>query len=262
MIVIFTFICSFAILFGTILLIYMYKEAFGNHVIETELAFTNFPLSFDGMRIFFISDIHFRIIDERIIERVSGKVDLVIVGGDIMEKNVPFSNVEKNISLLQRLGPVHFVWGNNDYEGDFRKLDATLLEKGVQILDNTAITYENGGEKVILLGVDDVGCDRDQLDLALHDSDEGFRLLISHNPSIVEKVSIEHNISLVLSGHTHGGQIRIFGFSLGERGGLKRHNNTLLFISNGYGTTSLPLRLGAPAETHLITLRTSKNDCV
>ncbi|WP_407928606.1 metallophosphoesterase [Alkalihalobacterium elongatum] len=248
---------SIAILLGTCLLFFMYKEAFRNHVSEIELKFPNFPQSFDGMRIFFISDLHFRIIDTEIISQVKGKVDLVIIGGDMLERKVPFSNIEKNLELLRTLGPIHFVWGNNDYEGDFRRLDATLLEKGVQILDNTAITYENNEEKVVLLGVDDVGCERDRLDLALQDSDEGFRILISHNPSIVEQIQDENNISLVLSGHTHGGQIRVFGYGISEIGGLKKRNNTTLFISNGYGTTGLTLRLGARAETHLITLRSN-----
>ncbi|MFV8828411.1 metallophosphoesterase [Alkalihalobacterium sp. APHAB7] len=251
----FIFIGSIVLVLGTILMLFMYREAFRNQVSEIELEFPNFPQSFDGMRIFFISDIHFRLIDEELVRQVKGKVDLVIIGGDLLEKKVPFSNVEKNITLLQSLGPIHFVWGNNDYEGDFRRLDATLLEKGVQIIDNTAVTYENDGEKVIFLGVDDVGCQRDRLDLALQDSEEGFRILISHNPSIIEQLKDEHQISLVLSGHTHGGQIRFFGFGIAEIGGLKKRNNTTLFISNGYGTTGLPLRLGARAETHLITLR-------
>ncbi|OLO42896.1 metallophosphoesterase [Alkalihalophilus pseudofirmus] len=253
-------ISSIAILFGVFLLIHMYKEAYGNHVIEADITFPDFPRSFDGMRIFFISDLHFRVVDETIIQQVLGKVDIVIVGGDIMEKKVSFSNVEKNITQLQQLGPVYFVWGNNDYEGDFRRLDAVLLEKGVQILDNTAITYENGGEKLILLGVDDVGCERDRLELAIQDSEQGFRILISHNPSIVEKLSEEHNISFVLSGHTHGGQIRLFGFGIAERGGLKKCKQTLHLISNGYGTTRFPLRLGAQAETHLITLRSFSDE--
>ena len=56
----------------------------------------------------------------------------------------------------------------------------------------------------------------------------------------------------MLSGHTHGGQIHLFGFRPYERGRLKRENDLTILISNGYGTTGVPLRLGAKAETHLI----------
>ncbi|MEW8985915.1 MAG: metallophosphoesterase, partial [Bacillus sp. (in: firmicutes)] len=82
----------------------------------------------------------------------------------------------------------------------------------------------------------------------------GIRLLISHNPKIIESIRDDHQIDLVLSGHTHGGQIRFLGFGLYEKGGMKKFGKTLLFVSNGYGTTALPLRLGAKAQTHLFSL--------
>ena len=61
-------------------------------------------------------------------------------------------------------------------------------------------------------------------------------------------------LSLLLSGHTHGGQIHLFGFSPYEKGRLKKENDLTVLISNGYGTTGVPLRLGAKAETHLISI--------
>ena len=67
---------------------------------------------------FFISDIHRRIVSESIIEEVSGKVDVVIIGGDLLEKGVPMERVKENIKKLKKLGPILFVWGNNDYEVD------------------------------------------------------------------------------------------------------------------------------------------------
>ncbi|MFC0297998.1 hypothetical protein [Geobacillus jurassicus] len=68
----------------------------------------------------------------------------------------------------------------------------------------------------------------------------------------------EHHISLLLSGHTHGGQIRLFSFGLYEKRGLKWRGRTALFTSNGYGTIGALLRLGAPAEAHLITIASEK----
>ncbi|PFN78802.1 metallophosphoesterase [Bacillus sp. AFS076308] len=242
---------------GILLLLFMVREAFLNKVVEQELTFPDFPASFGKVSIFFISDIHRRVISDVIIQNVKGKADFVIIGGDLTEKGVPFPQVKENLVKLKQIGPVYFVWGNNDYEVDFRKLDATLLDIGVKVLDNTAVTFEsNRGEKLSLLGVDDCSQERDRLDFALMDAEESsFKILASHIPTITEKIRPEHNIRLVLSGHTHGGQIHILGYSPFEKGKIKKLENTILLISNGYGTTTLPLRLGAPAETHLITLK-------
>jgi uncharacterized protein len=239
------------------LLIYMIKEGFLNQVIQNEIRFPDFPDTFGDVTIFFISDIHRRKISRRLMTKINKKVDMVIIGGDLTEKGVPFNQVKNNIELLKELGPVYFVWGNNDYEVDYHELDAFLLSNGVKILDNTAVKFESSaGETLVLLGVDDLNEKRDRLDYALSDAgEEGFRILVSHDPRITSKITIEQNIRLVLAGHTHGGQIRIFGYSPYEKGGIKKLPQTILLTSNGYGTTAIPMRLGARAETHLITLK-------
>lgn len=242
---------------GGCLLIYMLRQAFLNNVMEHELSFSDFPKSFGSISIFFISDIHRRIIADKVINSVKGKADMVVIGGDLTEKGVPLERVRANLIKLKEIGPVYFVWGNNDYEVDYHDLDAILMELGIKVLANTAVTFEsNQGEKFCLLGVDDLNQKRDRLDLALLDAEgNGFKILASHYPDITDKILSEHEIRLVLSGHTHGGQIHILGYSPHERGKIKRLEHTILLISNGYGTTTLPLRLGAPAECHLITLK-------
>ncbi|OEH93486.1 metallophosphoesterase [Bacillus solimangrovi] len=246
----------FNISFGIVY--YMWKQADKWKLETSTLTYEDFPEGFDEIKLFFISDIHKRSIPDEMIEFVKGKADLVLLGGDLMERGVPFDRVRKNIQQLKRIGPVYFVWGNNDYEVDYHQLDALLLDEGVIILDNTAVTFESKiGEKLILLGVDCPTNKRDNLPLALKDSEEGFKILMSHDPSIVDKIHIEDNIRLTVAGHTHGGQIRIGPFGLYEKGGIKELNETVLFVSNGYGTSALPLRLGAPAQVHLITITSS-----
>lgn len=249
--------CIAFILGGCLLLYRMIWEAFLNKVSRQELFFSDFPDSFGQVSIFFISDIHRRKISDKVIADVIGKTDIVIIGGDLTEKGVPMKRVKENIEKLKKLGPVYFVWGNNDYEVDYRKLDVILLESGVKILYNTSVTFESEmGEKICLLGVDDLHQNLDRIDFALIDAEkDSFKILASHYPDIVEKVANNHGIRLVLSGHTHGGQIHILGYSPYERGKLKVLKNTTLLISNGYGTTKLPLRLSAPAECHLIILK-------
>ena len=124
-------------LLGIGFLLYMFKEAHADRVLFQELAFSHFPKSFGDVKIFFISDIHKRKITNKLIDQVKGKVDLVIIGGDLLEKAVPLERVEENIKKLTEIGIVYFVWGNNDYEADQRILDALLLKYGVKILDNT-----------------------------------------------------------------------------------------------------------------------------
>jgi uncharacterized protein len=242
------------------LILYMIKEAFQNRVVQNVLDFPDFPDSFGEVNIFFISDIHRRKITDHLIKKINKKVDLVIIGGDLTEKGVPFSRVEQNLKALKKLGPVYFVWGNNDYEVDYHELDALLLSQGVKILDNTAAMFESyEGEKLLILGIDDLNVKRDKLENALLDAgDEGFKILVSHDPRVTSKISKSHNIQLVLAGHTHGGQINFFGLSPYEKGKVKKLEQTTLLISNGFGTTAVPMRFGAKAETNLIILRKSK----
>jgi predicted MPP superfamily phosphohydrolase len=244
------------LIFGICLFLYMLRQAFLNHVVRHEFNFSDFPQSFGQVVIFFISDIHRRTISDAIINEVKGKSNLVIIGGDLTEKGVSYKKIKTNLVKLKQLGPIYFVWGNNDYEKDVQKLEAIMSETGVTILANTAVHFTSEkGEKWSLLGVDEMGQERDRLDLALLASDKkSFKILVSHYPAITEKILPEHEIRLVLSGHTHGGQIHILGFSPQKRGGVTKLENTTLLISNGYGTTALPLRLGAPAECHLITV--------
>ncbi|WP_026694794.1 metallophosphoesterase [Peribacillus kribbensis] len=239
------------------LLLYMWRLAFLDQVLEHELRFEDFPKSFGKLTIFFISDIHRRIVSGHILQQVSNRADIVVIGGDLAEKNVPFERVEDNIRKLSGLAPVYFVWGNNDYEMDYHLLDATLLKYGVKILDNTAVLFESDeGDKISLLGIDYVDGERDRLDLALKDAEEdSFKILVSHTPAVLGQVEPEHDIRLLLSGHTHGGQIRLFGYGRYQKGRIASRGSLTYLVSNGYGTSLVPLRLEAKPETHLMTIQ-------
>ncbi|KAA9026465.1 metallophosphoesterase [Niallia endozanthoxylica] len=250
------FILILCFLLGAGLLFYMFKEAFADRVVYQELQFVDFPESFGEVNLFFISDIHRRRISDQIIEKVKGNVDIVIIGGDMTEKGVPLERVKDNILQLKKLGPVIFVRGNNDYEIEIPLLDSLFLSLDVKVLVNRSIFFESKqGERFYILGVDDLSTNRADIDQALIETDDNsFKILVSHNPEMNRKIREDQGISLMLSGHTHGGQIHILGFSLYEKGRLKREHNRTILISNGYGTTGVPLRLGAKAETHLLTI--------
>lgn len=249
------------------LTVYMLKEAFDNRVIEQTVMFSDLPESFEGMTVFFISDIHRRVISPQIIQEITGKTDIVIIGGDLAERGVPIRRIKDNLLQLRAVAPVYFVWGNNDYEINPQILTSVFKQCNITSLDNSAeVIQSSTGEKLALVGVKDRQfehvddyMDDNRLATALrHADDAHFKILISHKPRIIEKILPEHHVQLVLTGHTHGGQIHLFGYSPYERGTIKEIGETVLLISNGYGTTGIPLRLGAKSETHLIRLRRRK----
>lgn len=248
-------VCAGLLILG----LFMLKEAFGNQVKVDKLYFPEFPKEFGEFTIFFISDIHRRTINEDLIEKVKGKAEIVIIGGDLIEKGVPFSRLRRNLQKLKEVGPTYFVWGNNDYEVDTELLQSVLQAYGVIILKYDIAIQRRNERQLAIIGVDDLVNSREPVeDILLGREKDEFRILVSHNPDIIHDIQKDNQISLILSGHTHGGQIRIFGIGPYEHGGIRKVKGTTLFISNGYGTTSLPLRLGAKAETHLIILGNSE----
>lgn len=239
---------------GLALVYVMVRAAFENNVRTEVWTFEEYPDGAEELSIFFISDIHRRVIHDSIFLKVNGKADIVIIGGDLTEKGVPFSRVRNNLKKLAEIAPVYFIWGNNDYEVDKIELEALFLEFNVTVLKNNAVYLAGYDKKIVLVGTDFI----DSIEIIrpiLHSIQfPAFRIILSHNPAIARGVIDADHVSLIMSGHTHGGQIRIFGIGPYEKGGMKKYPWTTLFVSNGYGTSLLPLRLGAPAETHLITL--------
>jgi predicted MPP superfamily phosphohydrolase len=230
----------------------MYKEAHLNIVKKHEFSFSNTQLE-KPLRLFFISDIHRRSIHPSIIEEVLGQVDLVIIGGDLLEKGVPLQRIEQNIQKLRSLGPIYFVWGNNDIEIEKKTLMSIYQKWGVHILKNTSTIIKHCKKEWALIGVDDLNTGNVDIDYSLQGvKEKTFKILVSHNPRVMNLIQKEQKVSLVLSGHTHGGQIRILGYGPYEKGKTHVYNGITQLISNGYGTTTLPLRLNAKPETHHI----------
>jgi uncharacterized protein len=248
-------ICLLVII-GLVFLFYMIKEAFENNVLTHTFTFPSFPFDRKPLKIFFISDIHKRTIHPSIIEKGRGNADLVIIGGDLLEKKVPLARVKQNLLNLKEIGPVYFVWGNNDYDVNEEQLISLFKETGVQMIRNSSLFFGRFDKNIALIGIDDIAMEKDDLEAAMANTENArFKILLSHNPSIMEQLTGECTIQLILSGHTHGGQIHIFGYSPYKRGGIRKKAGMTQLISNGYGTSHLPLRLGAKPEVHLITLK-------
>lgn len=246
------------VVIGCYFIFYMYRIANMNIVKKHTFFFRQFP-SEETIKLFFVSDIHRRTINDGIIEDVNGKVDFVLIGGDLAEKGVPLQRVKENLLKLRSLGPVYFIWGNNDYEIEKHELDALFLELNIhELLDSSVRLETNDGGIIRLIGIDfyDEKEHTGRLDLAMGEVEkDSFKILASHTPEIEREIQKEYGIDLVLSGHTHGGQIRFFGIGKYQLGGTKQKEDMTILTSNGYGTSLVPLRLMAKPETHLIYLK-------
>jgi len=268
----FLYIFGVTTILALLLILYMRWEASTLRIDRQDVYLPQWPNGFDGIRILFLSDLHRRKIPENVrAELRQEKFDLVLIGGDITEKGVSFAQVGEQLEFLSSLGLSYFVWGNHDYHVDFRQLDILLREKKVNILDNRAVSFESNGDRLWLVGIDDLSKNRDHLKMALSDIDQpGYKLILCHNPAIVEKLNPADQVHAVFSGHTHGGQICLPGLGpitakrnsvvskyLAGKYSLQDGQLTL-FVSRGVGTSHVPLRLLAPPELHIFTLRSTK----
>lgn len=240
------------IIFG--LFLYMLFLAFQTNVHTHSLYIEEWPRDHQ-FHVFFISDIHRRKISEKLIRNLNGKVDVVIIGGDLTEKGVPLKRTNDNIKKLAKLGSTCYVFGNNDREVGEQNLRSILNSHGVHILENNSIKFGKNNFSVRIVGINDGFAGDVKIYEAFKEVEESDVIIFAtHAPTYfhnAKKVSKPH---LLLAGHLHGGQIRFGPFGIYEKGSYREKENSTELISNGYGTTAVPLRLGAKSECHLITI--------
>ncbi|QHW30215.1 metallophosphoesterase [Paenibacillus rhizovicinus] len=261
------------------LLGYMMILSYRYRLDEQTVVLERLPAGFDGTSLLFISDVHRRLIPMTVIDAVkaAGGAELVLIGGDLREKSVPALRTRENIRRLRQIAPVYMVHGNHDYDEDIRPYEVLLEEERVRLLANESVVLEKrGGSRIRLAGVDDPRTFHDKPELALAEMEDGrgklFTILLAHDPIIVQRLKGDEYIDLILSGHTHGGQIALpltGPLWKGEdasgywRGWFQLPGKTTkpqLFVSCGFGTSRLPLRLLTEAQLHRIILRTPPSD--
>ena len=227
------------------------------------------PVNFDGFTILHISDIHADMNEtamSRLIELVGGlRYDLCVLTGDYRGKTFgPFQAALDGVAQLQaRLqGAVYGVLGNHDTIQMIPALEAM----GIRMLLNECEPISRGGQTIYLAGVDDAHFFRvDNIEKAASEiPHDAFSILLSHTPEIYRQAA-HADFNLMLSGHTHGGQICLPGSIpitldsvLPRRmgAGTWRHHNMIGYTSVGAGTSIIPVRLNCPPEITLHYLRT------
>ncbi len=240
-------------------------------VSEAEVFPVGLPAAFDGTTVLLITDLHAGpFIAPDVLERTLGRLatlepDLILFGGDLTTARS--SDILPHVSALEALSAplgVFAVPGNHDYyTKDLDSLAEVLERSGITWLRNESAWLERGDSRILLAGLDDVMLGEPDLDAALLPAarDTTMRLLLSHNPDIFFD-AVERGVSLVLAGHTHGGQIRIPGLPVLARASRYHLNegryaldDSELVVSRGLGATGLPIRVACAPEVVLVTLR-------
>ncbi len=261
-------ISFFLVIWFILMFIYSFFEKYFITVKKYKIEVKKSALA--GMKIIFLADFHHsEIVSRRFIRKIVNKVndlqpDLIILGGDYVSSRKryirPLFQILKD--LKAKLG-VYGVIGNHDYQVSKTEILREMRNANIISLDNEAYWIKYNHEKFKIGGVADYLYDKPEIGNTINDvTDDDFVILVSHNPDYVEEVKNYH-IDLMLSGHTHGGQVTIFGlyapsipskYNQKYLTGLKRVLNTKLIISNGLGVVGLPIRFFAPPQIVLVEL--------
>ena len=241
---------------------------------EVSLVSPDIPHSFDGKRIVFVSDIHNgayfsreRVAD--LVSQINGlKPDMVILGGDYAARDSPNTSVcfEELRKLQAPLGK-YGVLGNHDYwAGGVEALQA-MNGAGITPLDNSGLWIYSGSERIRLGGVADFWQGKPNPLPTINGANlSDYVILVSHNPDYAEELETSR-IDIVLSGHTHGGQVSLFGlwvpympsgYGQKYKGGFARTAYTEVYVTRGIGMTFLPIRFFARPEITVLTLKSAQ----
>lgn len=242
-------------------------------VVEREVRLDRLGPGLDGLRIAVLTDTHYGPIDrtrwsERVVARVNEmQADLVVHAGDLAD-----GSVRKRAGQVDHLGGVRaprgrfYITGNHEYYSGAADWVGHMRGLGWQPLINEHSVIERDGDRLVLAGIDDpsgvgqvLGGGPD-VRRALTGADPDLPVvLLAHQPGQVDQAAAA-GVDLQISGHTHGGQIWPFHYLVltdqPVLAGLSRHGaRTQLYTSRGSGFWGPPLRIFAPSEISLLTLR-------
>ncbi|HXD33464.1 MAG TPA: metallophosphoesterase [Pyrinomonadaceae bacterium] len=240
-------------------------------VTQTDILIHNLPQRFEGFRITQLTDIHHsRIVDLSEVQHVvklanETKPDLMVLTGDYTTSYRRY--IEPCAEALAQLKAPEGVWavlGNHDHYTDPELTTRALLRQHIAVMNNSNTILKRGPDAIQLAGIDDWSWNGTDWLRAFYGRDEKLPLvLLSHQPSVLD-LAESKSASLIISGHTHGGQIklpfigapaRFATIDLKYANGLFRRGLTQLYVSRGTGVIGLPVRLGVGPEIAVLRLR-------
>jgi uncharacterized protein len=230
---------------------------------EETLQVVGWPRDLTGLRIGFLTDLHrsatvsHELIASAVAAVMARTPDLVILGGDYVT-NHDRRYVQPAAAALEGLRAPHGVFavlGNHD---DERYMPAALEAAGFDVLKDARTKIRVKGEIIEIAGIDYWTHRVSEITRILRGASPTL-LLVAHTPKrLVEAAAL--SVPLLLSGHTHGGQIVLPGVgAVAARefpviAGSARRDNTTAFVSRGIGTVYVPIRLNCPPEACILTL--------
>jgi len=263
------------------LLVYPFYQARILNVEEKTLEISGLDPVLDGLTIVYASDIHQGpFFTQGRVNALVAKInafnaDLVLLGGDYAIDSDSAIDFFKTLPKIQARRLVAGVVGNHDRtvpESNLNLLQSAMLNAGVLPLVNATKEVRVGNTALYLAGVDDYNNGHPQVQQVAYNMRESdFVIFLTHSPDNLPEAFQTKNsegsinwFDLSLAGHTHGGQATIFGkplfnpltkASLRYLSGWIQENKATVLVSNGVGLTGLPVRLFAPAQLHVITLK-------
>jgi predicted MPP superfamily phosphohydrolase len=251
-------------------------------IVRQDIALRRWPARLEGFTIALLSDFHYDpYFSEHPLHAAIGMVnglrpDLIVLTGDFVSAPGPSRGrenfrqaaltAEPCAGLLRQMQAAHGLWavlGNHDCFTDPSVVASALRAQGIQVLANRSAAMESSGARFWLGGVNDVLGGGPDLDLTLRQvpGDEAI-ILLAHEPDYADYVA-RRPVDLQLSGHSHGGQVRIplVGPLYLPRGarkyvwGLYKIGGLTLYTNPGLGTLGVPVRWNCPPEVTLLRLR-------
>lgn len=239
------------------------------------LYFKNLPPDLRGFRILHLSDIHVGYfiwldhIEQLLEEAARYKPDIIIATGDLSDRVDVYADVLRMFTQFKAPYGVFASLGNHEYFRGIRQIVKAYDQTNVPLLKDAGVEVPVQNSSLYLAGADDPMFIRrgdpsfyvDTINLAMQDStSDSFKILLSHRPNALDHAAVV-GIDLVLSGHTHGGQVGVLGRSAFEPiwpelylWGLYQKQASQLYTSAGVGHW-FPFRFGCPAEAPIIELR-------
>lgn len=273
---------AFLAVFLLVLALFFRWENTSLQIAHFDPVFTDLPAGFDGCRIVVLSDLHgaeFGADNQELFQAVADQSpEYIFYLGDLEDKyRGPQPGYAEAVAAgLTAIAPTYYVTGNHEWAiGDVPELKERLAAQGVTVLSNSFVTLERNGDTVVLAGIDDPNGYADQKPPETVAAEvyaaygDPFWLLLAHrNDRFQEQYSLL-GADLVLSGHGHGGIIRLpftDGLLSTNRtlfpsytAGLYEENGSALFVTRGLGNSGPSFRLWNRPEVAVVTLHQAES---
>ena len=235
---------------------------------RVEIALKRLPPKLDGFRIVHLSDTHHsRFTDIEHISRAvemanESRPDMALLTGDYVSHDADYiAPVAETLGKLESEFGTFACLGNHDHWTDASLVTDLLRGEGVMVLINEGFRFAARDASFWLAGVDDYMAGKTDVRAALHGSfPDEMKLLLAHNPLIFRQ-AVRAEVDLTLSGHTHGGQIKVRDPekkilpSRKLKSGHHQRKESQIYITRGIGTVVVPARYQCPPEVTLLELR-------